>query len=91
MTVATWTSAGLSDVPQSQFGVAGATFNTIRQAAYGLGISVTITLIASAADVTSLGGIKRAYVWVGMAYVASAGAVMATFPSGSARDRGQAS
>lgn len=91
MTVATWSSAGVSDVPQAQFGVAGATFNTIRQAAYGLGISVSITLIASAADVTTIDGIKRAYVWVGAAYLASAVAVMLTFPAGSARDRGQAS
>ena len=93
MTVATWSSAGVSDVPQAQFGVAGATFNTLRQAAYGLGISVSITLIASAssADITTIDGIKRAYVWVGAAYLASAIAVMLTFPAGSARQRGQAS
>ncbi len=90
LTVATWSSAGVSDVPQAQFGVAGATFNTLRQAAYGLGIAVVITLIASASEVTSMTGIRRAYIWVGAAYLASAIAVVLTFPAGSARDRAQA-
>ncbi|MEM7273839.1 MAG: MFS transporter [Actinomycetota bacterium] len=95
LTVATWSSAGVSDVPQAQFGVAGATFNTIRQAAYGLGIAVSITLIASAGadgaiESITMGGIKRAYVWVCLAYLAAAVAVMLTFPAGSARDRNQA-
>ena len=47
LTVATWSSAGISDVPAAKFGVAGATYNTLRQAAYGLGVSVVITLIAA--------------------------------------------
>lgn len=90
LTVATWSSAGVSDIPQARFGVAGATFNTLRQASYGLGISVVITLIASAADETSLQGVQRAYVLVVAGYLASAIAVMATFPAGSARERAAA-
>jgi len=43
MTIATWSSAGLSDIPQGNFGVAGATYNTLRQAAYGLGIAASAT------------------------------------------------
>jgi len=91
LTVATWSSAGVSDIPQAKFGVAGATFNTLRQAAYALGISVVITLIAAAGEDTTLRGIRWAYVWTASAYVVAALAVMLTFPAGSARDRATAS
>jgi len=86
LTVATWSSAGISDIPQSKFGVAGATYNTLRQAAYGLGVSVVITLIALGGDGT-FRGVRWAYIWVFVAYFATAASVMITFPSGSARDR----
>lgn len=46
LTVATWSSAGLSDIPQANFGVAGATYNTLRQASYGLGVAVMIAIEA---------------------------------------------
>lgn len=91
LTVATWSSAGVSDIPQAKFGVAGATFNTLRQAAYALGISVVITLIAAGGEGTTLRGIRWAYVWTASAYVVAALAVMLTFPAGSARDRATAS
>lgn len=91
LTVSTWSSAGVSDIPQSKFGVAGATFNTLRTAANALGISVVITLIAAAGDDTTWRGIRWAYMWVASAYVVAALAVMATFPAGSARDRATAS
>lgn len=91
LTVATWSSAGVSDIPQTKFGVAGATFNTLRQAAYALGISVVITLIAAGGEGTTLRGIRWAYVWTASAYVVAALAVMLTFPAGSARDRATAS
>ncbi len=87
LTVATWSSAGLSDVPMARFGVAGATFNTMRQAAYALGISVVVTLISVAADDTSMQGVRWAYIWVLVAYLAAGVSVMITFPAGSARDR----
>lgn len=87
LTVATWSSAGISDVPPEKFGVAGATFNTLRQAAYGLGVAAVITLVASAGEVTTIAGIRRAWIWIVVGYVAAAVAVMATFPAGSARER----
>lgn len=87
LTVATWSSAGISDIPPAKFGVAGATYNTLRQAAYGLGVSVVITLIASQSDTTSIGGIRAAYVWVAGGYFLAALAVVLTFPAGSSRDR----
>lgn len=90
LTVATWSSAGISDVPMRQFGVAGATYNTLRQAAYGLGISVVVTLIAAAGEDTMLSGVRWAFAFVAGGYVLAALAVMATFPSGSASDRAMA-
>jgi len=87
LTVATWSSAGISDIPPERFGVAGATYNTLRQAAYALGISVVITLIAAAGDDTTLRGVKWAFTWVAAGYFASALSVMLTFPAGSSRDR----
>lgn len=90
LTVATWSSAGLSDIPEERFGVAGATYNTLRQAAYGLGISVVIALIASSADVSgaaTISGIRWAWVWVAVCYFFAAISVAITFPAGSSRDR----
>jgi len=90
LTVATWSSAGISDIPPEKFGVAGATYNTLRQAAYGLGISVSITLIAIAGSETTVQGIRNAYLWVAGAYFLAAVSVVLTFPAGSASDRMQA-
>lgn len=90
LTVATWSSAGVSDVPQAKFGVAGGTFNTVRQAAYALGISTVIALMAAAGEQTSLQGIRWAWLFCVAAYLAAAISVMRTFPTGSARDRAHA-
>lgn len=87
LTVATWSGAGISDVPQSKFGVAGATFNTLRQAATGLGVAVVIALIALAADMTTIRGIRWAYLFVIATYALSGISVFVTFPDGSAADR----
>lgn len=87
LTVATWSSAGISDVPQAKFGVAGATFNTLRQAATGLGVAAVIALIALAADVTTIEGIRWAYLFVIATYTLSALSVFLTFPEGSATQR----
>ena len=46
MTVSTWSSAGVADVPPARFGIAGATLNTLRNGAYGLGIAIVVALIA---------------------------------------------
>lgn len=87
LTVATWSSAGISDIPMAKFGVAGATYNTLRQAAYGLGVSVVITLIAAGTNRGGFEGIRWAYIWVAGAYFAAGLAVILTFPAGSSRDR----
>ena len=87
LTVATWTGAGISDVPPAKFGVAGATFNTLRQAATGLGAAVVITLIALAAETTTLRGIRWAWIWSVVTYALAAISVFATFPAGSASER----
>ena len=85
--MSTWSSAGVSDIPQSTFGVASATYNTLRQATNGLGVSVVITVIAAASAETSLVGVERAYLFCCVSYFLAAISVMLTFPAGSARDR----
>ncbi|MGZ0220689.1 MAG: hypothetical protein ACKVIY_16940, partial [Acidimicrobiales bacterium] len=80
-------SAGLSDIPPAKFGVAGATFNTIRQASYALGISVVITLISLGANELDLYGYRWAWGWASGCYFISAILVVVTFPAGSSHDR----
>jgi len=87
LTVATWSSAGLSDIPPAKFGVAGATFNTIRQASHALGISVVITLISLGANELDLYGYRWAWGWASGCYFISAILVVVTFPAGSSHDR----
>ena len=90
MTVSTWSSAGVADVPPARFGIAGATLNTLRNGAYGLGIAIVVALIAASGDTTTLLGIERAYAFITVCYVLSAISVVVTFPAGSARDRAAA-
>ncbi len=85
LTVATWSSAALADIPPAKFGVAGATQNTIRQAAYSLGISMTITLIALGDG--GLDGFRYAWIWMTLAFIASGALVMWLFPAGSSSER----
>lgn len=87
LTVATWSSAGISDIPQANFGVASATYNTLRQAAYGLGIAVVITLIARGAG-DDIATFRPAWWWSAACYLVAGLVVMATFPAGSSQDRG---
>lgn len=87
LTVATWSSAGLADIPPAKFGVAGATVNTIRQAAYALGLSVTITLLATGVDEFDLSAYRWAWIWIAIGYVLAGLTVMATFPAGNSSDR----
>lgn len=89
LTVATWSSAGIADVPMNRFGIAGATFNTLRSAAYALGVAIVITIVATAGDEPTLAGVQRAYAFIAGSYFLAAIAVMITFPAGSARDRGE--
>ncbi len=86
LTVATWSSAGLSDVPQANFGVASATFNTVRQASYGLGVAVVIALVARGAD-GDIQGFRWAWWWSAGCYLLAAIASIVTFPKGSSHDR----
>lgn len=90
LTVATWSSAAVSDVPPARFGIAGATVNTLRNGAYGLGIAIVVALIASAGDGASLVGVKRAYAFIAVCYLLATVSVLMTFPAGSARDRAEA-
>ena len=73
--MATWTSAGLSDVPPANFGVAGATFNTVRQMTYALGISVAITLVATS-DALDISGYRLAWLWNAVCYAICAAVVI---------------
>lgn len=91
LTVATWSSAGISDVPPARFGIAGATFNTLRSAAYALGVAIVVTLVASAGESPTLAGVERAYAFIAGSYFVAAIVVIVTFPAGSARDRAVAS
>ena len=77
-------------MPPARFGVAGATINTLRQAATGLGVALAVSFVESAGEVTTLLGIQRAYVFVTVGYLLAAVSVALTFPAGSARDRAEA-
>lgn len=87
LTVATWSSAGLSDIPMAKFGIAGATTNTIRQASYALGISVSIALLATGVDEFDLSAYRWAWGWIAACYLVAALIVVAKFPSGNSQDR----
>lgn len=87
LSVATWNSAGVSDIAPARFATAGATFNTVRQATIGLGIAIAVTLVASAGDSATLLGVQRAYAYVASCFVVGAVVVFVSFPAGSARDR----
>lgn len=87
VTVATWSSAAMADIPHAKFGVAGATANTIRQASTALGISVAITLLASGVDEFDLGAYQRAWTWIAVCYLLAALVVMTKFPAGNSSDR----
>ncbi|MCP3989611.1 MAG: MFS transporter [Actinomycetia bacterium] len=88
LTIATWSSAGLSDIAPDQFGTANATMRTTQQVFYALGISVVVALLAAGTGATDgIGGYRWAWVWVATMYSAAAVAIAITFPSGSSRQR----
>lgn len=90
LSIASWSSAGLSDIEQAKFGIANATVRTVQQCFYALGVAVGVTLLAVGADRSELTGFRWAWTWVAAAYAASAVAIMITFPSGSSSDRSAA-
>ncbi len=87
MTIATWSSAGLSDVPAARFGTANATVRTTQQVFFALGVSIVVTLLATADGETSLSGYRLAWGFVAASYTAAAVVIALTFPSGSSSDR----
>ena len=87
ITIATWSSAGLSDVAPSQFGTANATLRTTQQVFYALGVSLAVTLLATGGGSGTITGFRWAWVMVACAYVGAAVVVAVTFPAGSSEDR----
>jgi hypothetical protein len=86
-TIATWASAGLSDVEPAQFGTANATIRTTQQVFFALGVAVMVTLLASGGGAGELGGYQRAWLWVIGAYLSAALTIAVLFPAGSSADR----
>ena len=86
-TIATWSSAGLSDVNPAQFGTANATVRTTQQVGYALGISVSVAILADVSNSANIADFRWAWCFVGGSYVAAAIMIAATFPSGSSDDR----
>ncbi len=89
-TIATWSSAGLSDISPEQFGTANATMRTTQQVFYALGVAVVVTLLATGGGSLDIAGYRWAWTWVAASYVAAALLVATTFPPGSSRDRSDA-
>jgi EmrB/QacA subfamily drug resistance transporter len=89
LSIATWSSAGLSDVEPARFGVANATIRTIQQITFALGIAVVVTLLAIGAERGALVGYRWAWWWVAGSYLASAVLIMVFFPAGSSSERAQ--
>ncbi len=90
LSISSWSSAGLADVPPARFGVANATIRTVQQCFFALGVAVVITLITVGGERSELTGFRWAWMWVAGCYLLSAAVIMATFPAGSSRDRAEA-
>ena len=86
-TIATWSSAGLSDIRPDQFGTANATMRTTQQVFYALGVAVVVTLLATGGGSLDIAGYRWAWTWVAATYLLAALLAALTFPSGSSRDR----
>ncbi|MGI9597648.1 MAG: MFS transporter [Acidimicrobiales bacterium] len=87
LSISSWSSAGMADIPPAKFGTANATVRTVQQCFYALGIAVVVTLLATGGERSELTGFRWAWIWVGGAYLASAAVIMLTFPAGSSQDR----
>ena len=91
LSIATWSSAAVSDISPARFGIAGATFNTLRQSALALGVAVVVALIASTGNSINIAGVRLAFGFVTVCFFIATVTVALTFPKGSARDRAAAS
>ena len=87
LSIATFVSAALSDVPPARFAIANATTRTVQQVCFALGIAVIVALFSSAPSSDPLGGFQRAWIWVIATFGASALLIMVAFPSGAASRR----
>ena len=87
LSIATFVSAALSDVPPARFAIANATTRTVQQVCFALGIAVIVALYSSAPSGDPLGGFQRAWIWVIATFGASALLIMVAFPSGAASRR----
>ncbi len=89
LSIATFVSAAMCDIPPSRFAIANATTRTVQQVCFALGIAVVVALFSSAPAGELLIGFQRAWIWVIVTFAASAVVIMATFPSGTAVRRAQ--
>ncbi len=86
-TIATWSSAGLTEVRPAQFGTANATVRTTQQIGYAFGISVVVAILADVSIDPQLSSFRWAWTFVGGAYLLAAVIIAATFPAGSTQQR----
>lgn len=84
LSIATFVSAAMSDIPPTQFAIANATTRTVQQVCFALGIAVVVALFNSAPSDELLAGFQRAWVWVIATFAASAAVIVVAFPSGTA-------
>ena len=89
LSIATFVSAAMCDIPPSRFAIANATTRTVQQVCFALGIAVVVALFSSAPAGELLIGFQRAWIWVIVTFAASAVVIMATFPAGTAVRRAQ--
>ena len=87
LSIATFVSAAMSDIPLSRFAIANATTRTVQQVCFALGIAVIVALFSSAPSGDPLRGFQRAWIWVIARFGASAALIMVAFPSGTASRR----
>lgn len=87
LSIATWSSAGLSDVNPAQFGTANATIRTTQQIGYALGISVVVAILADVSIDPQLSNFRWAWTFVGVSYLCAAAMIAFTFPTGNSEDR----
>ena len=89
LSIATFVSAAMSDIPPPRFAIANATVRTVQQVCFALGIAVVIVLFNSAPLGDPLSGFQRAWVLVIAAFASSALLFALAFPSGTASRRAQ--
>ncbi len=87
LSIATWSSAGLSDVDPAQFGTANATIRTTQQIGYALGISVIVAILADVSSDPQASSFRWAWGFVGISYLAAAAMIALTFPRGNSESR----